>query len=309
MGSTGQGLAEPAVGEPVVGAGSDRGSHGLDAQLCPDSTDTAAISGSDGKPMAFGSRVLRRQRLEYDTSRRPGALGHLRLPTTTALGRLTGGGFLAVGDVGRTSSRGTGTVGSGRRISVGGQGQSILFAVHPRRFHRTAAPRPGGGDPPGTHRRHRRPSAGLAELVTQQARRYRTTEVARDAHPTGIGEPRPARTLGSVRLVAVQLDCRRRLPGLCGLRRGRASLAGGTDRGLCGRPRDGRDPTDAGWVAGRGGDPGSRPGLQWNGAGGRDLGNADLPSGQLDLHLRDRVGGVLLHVPDRGRTGSRRRDG
>ena len=31
--------------------------------------------------------------------------------------------------------------------------------------------------------------------------------------------------------------------------------------------------------------------------GESDLGDVDLPAGELDIHLRDRLGGVLLHVP------------
>ena len=111
LGPARQGVDEPAVGELVVGAGGGRGGDAVDAQLRADSADPAALGRGGGPPVALGGGVLRGQRAEHDDARRPGALGHLRLPPAAQLGRLSGGGLLAAGDVGRASGGRPGAAG------------------------------------------------------------------------------------------------------------------------------------------------------------------------------------------------------
>ena len=66
-------------------------------------------------------------------------------------------------------------------------------------------------------------------------------------------------------------------------------------------------PLMPGGPARRRGRAGPRPGVQRDDAGVGDLRDAGLPVGQLDLHLRDRLGGVLLRLPHRdGRRSGRR---
>ena len=223
VGPARQGVDEPAVGELVVGAGGGRGGDVVDAQLRADPANPAALGRGGGPPVALRGGVLCGQRAEHDDAGRPGALGHLRVPPATQLGRLAGGGLLAAGDVGRASGGGPGPAGPRGRIPVGRQEQSVLAAVHPGRLRRPAAAGPGGGDPAGADRRHRGQGAGLGQLGARQATRDGPGEVARNPRSAGVGEPEPARTGGGVQLVVLQLGRRRRMPGLRRLRRRAAS--------------------------------------------------------------------------------------
>ena len=123
--------------------------------------------------------------------------------------------------------------------------------------------------------------------------------MAGDAEPARIRAAGPPRPQCRLRLVAVQLDRRRGLPGVRLLRRRRAPGSGGCDGRVRRGPRRRLDPADARRASGGGGRAGARPRLQRYDAGLGHLGHADLPAGQLDLHRRDRLGGVLLHVPHR----------
>ena len=73
-------------------------------------------AGVHGPAVAFGGGVLRRQRADHHAARRPGAVGHVHLPPTTDLGRVTGGGVVAAGDVGCAAGDRPGAARSGRRL-------------------------------------------------------------------------------------------------------------------------------------------------------------------------------------------------
>ena len=109
----------------------------------------------------------------------------------------------------------------------------------------------------------------------------------------------PAPAGRRVRLVDVHAGHRRGDAVVRLLRRGRAAVAARRDRRLRRRPRGRVDPADARRAAGGRGGAGAGPGVQRNDLGLSDFRDAHLPIGQLDLHRRDRLGGVLLHVPHR----------
>jgi hypothetical protein len=131
----------------------------------------------------------------------------------------------------------------------------------------------------------------------RQAGAHRAAEVARDADAARVGAAEPTRARGGVQLVAVQLiaDVACLAFAACAAG-GSPSLASLTVAYAAARAV-GSIPVDARWAARRRGGAGAGPGVQRDDAARRDLGDADLPAGQLDLHLRDRLGGVLLHVP------------
>lgn len=56
---------------------------------------------------------------------------------------------------------------------------------------------------------------------------------------------------------------------------------------------------DARWSVGGRGGAGTRPGIQRHALAECHLGDVDLPADQLAAHRRNRLGGVLLHVPHR----------
>ena len=134
---------------------------------------------------------------------------------------------------------------AGRRFLPRREEQPVLVAVHPGRLCRVAAAGPGGGVATGTDRRDRVPGVVVVQLGPRQAGRYRPGQVARDAQPTGIGQPEPPRLGGRLQLVAGQPVRRRRLPGLRRLRGRCARIGGRVDGRLRSRPRGRHDTADA----------------------------------------------------------------
>ena len=192
VGSAGQGMDEPVLRRLVVGAGRRRRRAGVDAQLRPDSAHAAEVGRGASQAMAFGGGVLRRQCAVHHDARRPGVVGHVHLPPATDLGRVAGGGIVAAGDVGRTAGGGPCVAWSRRCVPAGREQEPVVADLHTRRLRRVVATGAGGGNPAGTHRRHRRAGAVVGELSACQAVGKRPGQMARDAGSTRIGQPDPA---------------------------------------------------------------------------------------------------------------------
>ena len=248
--------------------------------------------------------------LSHDDARRPGAVGDVRLPPAADLGRLAGGRVLAAGDVGRAAGRRPGAARPRRRLPARRQQEPAVADLHARRVRRAAG----------------------AGAVRRVATRSRSTASAcgccRGSTRCAASPPTPVWTSGArssaswSRCSLSRRDARRRRSA------GRCSTGSPTSPAWRSpRYAAGGNPSLAGltvaYAAARAVGsiplmPGGLlvveavlvPGLVSSGmtlAVG-DLGDADLPAGQLDLHLGDRLGGVLLHVPHReGRRPRRRR--
>ena len=191
VGSVGQGVEERLLRELVVGAGGGRRGDVVDAQLRADSTHSAEVGGRQGQAMAFGGCVLRRERAVHHAPGWPGAVGHVHLPPTTDLGCVTCGGVVAAGDVWRTAGGRAGAARLGRCVHAGREQKPTVAYLFARRVPRADRAGAGGGYPPGTHRRHRGATAVVVQLAARQTRRHWPGQVARDAGPTGIGQPVP----------------------------------------------------------------------------------------------------------------------
>ena len=299
VGPTGQGLEEPATGELVVGAGRGVRRDGVDAQLRADPaqllrppacavrqwrSEAAFYAGNalsttlPGGPVLSATFVYRQQRIwgasPVVASWQLVMSGVLQVVGLALLG--LGGAFLLGASKNPLSLMFTlgGFIAllvlaqavASRPELIDGIGVRVLSWVNSLR-----------GKPADT---------GLAkwrEMLPQLESVSLTAASARRG----------------VQLVVVQLGRRCRLPAVRRVRRRRPTVAGRADGGLRGGPRRRLHPVDAGRAAGGRGGAGARPGVQRDDAGRRHLGDADLPAGQLDLHLRDRLGGVLLHVPHR----------
>ena len=164
--------------------------------------------------------VLRGQCVVDDDAGRPGAVRDVRLSAATDLGRFAGGGVLAAGHVRSTAGRRPGVAWPGRRLHAWRQQEPAVADLHPRRLRRAARARADRRQEPATDRRHRGARPVVGQLRAGQACRHRAGEVAGDASAAGVGQPEPTRTHDRVQLVVVQLDRRRRLPGIRRVRGG-----------------------------------------------------------------------------------------
>ena len=245
MGPTGAGVAQPVHGEVVLGARRYRSRPGIDAQLRPDPAHPAEVGRSHGQAVAVRGRLLRRQRSEHHAARRAGAVRDVHLPPGTTVGGVAGGRLVAAGDGRGAPGCWFGLARLGRRIPVGGQEQSVLADLHPRRLHRADSARAGRREPPRADRRNRREGAVVGELRARQTARHRPGQMAPDAQPAGVGQPEPSRARGGVQLVAVQPGHAHRLSRVRRIRRRWPPVAAGADRRLRRLPRGRVDPADA----------------------------------------------------------------
>ena len=193
--------------------------------------------------VAFGGGVLRRQCAVHHDARRPGVVGHLHLPPATDLGRVAGGGVVAVGDVGCTAGGGPGVARISAARSCSGASKnplSLIFTLGG--FVALLLLAQAVAIAAGTDRRDRRAGAVVGELAARQARRHRAGQMARNAGSAGIGQPEPPRSWASRSVGRCSIGRRTSacLLFACLCRR-RASVAGGADRrlrrGTCGRGR------------------------------------------------------------------------
>ena len=307
MGSARQGVEEPAIGELVVGARRGRRRDGVDAQLRPDPAHPAEVGGRHvqqwrseaafyagnalsttmpGGPVLSATFIYRQQRM-WGAS------------PVVASWQLVMSGVLQVVGLALLGLGGAFLLGASKNplsliFTLGGFVALLVLA-------QAVASNPQQID-----------GIGVRVLSWFNSLRGKPADTGLDKWREILDQLESVslsrRDLGDgVQLVAVQLGRRRGVPGVRRLRRGRQAVTGRPDRRLRGGARGRLDPADAGRAAGRRGGAGARPGVQRDDAGLGDLGDADLPAGQLDLHLGDRLGGVLLHVPHREGHRPRRR--
>ena len=129
-----KGLEEPLLGEMVVGAGGHRRGDVVDAQLRADSAHPAEVGRCHGQAVAFRVRLLRGQRAIHHAARWPGAIGHVHLPPTADLGRVTGGRVVAAGDVGRAAGGRAGAARFDRRVHAGREQKPTVAYLFARRL-------------------------------------------------------------------------------------------------------------------------------------------------------------------------------